>query len=42
MIIYFNEIPRLILKLRYLNHSDDEIKQLLGLSYRTNLNKFIK
>lgn len=41
-IIYFNEIARLITKLRRANLSDDEIKQMLGINYKADLNKFLK
>lgn len=42
MIIRLNFIKWYIRKLRQLNHSDEEIKQLLGLSYKSDLNKFLK
>ena len=42
MIIRLNLIKWYIRKLRQLNHSDEEIKQLLGLSYKSDLNKFLK
>lgn len=41
-VIYFNELARLITKLRCANISDEEIRQMLGLDYRADLNKFIK
>lgn len=42
MIVRLNLIKWYIRKLRQLNHSDEEIKQLLGLSYKSDLNKFLK
>lgn len=42
MIVKLNLIKWYIRKLRQLNHSDEEIKQLLGLSYKSDLNKFLK
>lgn len=42
MIVQLNLIKWYIRKLRQLNHSDEEIKQLLGLSYKSDLNKFLK
>lgn len=42
MIVRLNLIKWYIKKLRQLNHSDEEIKQLLGLSYKSDLNKFLK
>lgn len=41
-IIYLKSLSWYIQKLRQLNHSDEEIKQLLGISYKTDLNKFLK
>lgn len=41
-IIYFNEIARLIIKLRKADLSDDEIKQMLGINYKADLDKFLK
>ena len=41
-IIYFNEIARLIIKLRKADLSDDEIKQRLGINYKADLDKFLK
>lgn len=41
-IIYFNELARLIMRLRRINLSDDEIKQMLGINYKANLDKFLK
>lgn len=41
-IIYFNEIARLIIKLRKVDLSDDEIKQMLGINYKADLDKFLK
>lgn len=41
-IIYFNEIARLIMRLRRANLSDDEIKQMLGINYKADLDKFLK
>lgn len=42
MVIHLNELPTLIKKLRKLGHTETEIKQLLGLSYKADLNKFLK
>jgi len=41
IVIYFNELARLIQKLRFANVSDEEIRQLLGLNYKTDLDKFL-
>lgn len=41
-VIYLNELPVLIKRLRALGHTETEIKQLLGISYKADLNKFIK
>lgn len=41
-IIYFNELARLIMRLRRINLSDDEIKQMLGINYKADLDKFLK
>ena len=41
-IIYFNELARLIMRLRLINLSDDEIKQMLGINYKADLDKFLK
>lgn len=41
-VIYLNELSELIKGLRALGHTETEIKQLLGISYKADLNKFIK
>lgn len=42
MVVYLTSCKWYILKLRQLKVSDEEIKQLLGLSYKTDLNKLLK
>lgn len=41
-ILYLKSLAWYIRKLRQLNHSDEEIKQLLGINYKADLNKFLK
>ena len=41
-ILYLKYLSWYIRKLRQLNHSDEEIKQLLGINYKADLNKFLK
>lgn len=41
-VIYLSELSVLIKRLRKLGHTETEIKQLLGISYGADLNKFVK